>query len=101
MVVNAMDEKNFSLGSGVTIVDFWAPWCGPCKSLAPVLEKVASAHTDVTVSKVDIQKNSSLAHKYGIRSIPCLIVFKDGIEVDRSLGFAGEESLENLFKKHA
>jgi thioredoxin 1 len=101
MAVIELNEENFSLGEGVTVVDFWAPWCGPCKALTPALERVSEAYDSVAVSKVDIQQNLNLARRYGVKTIPCLIVFKDGVEVDRSIGFAGEQSIESLFKKHA
>jgi thioredoxin 1 len=102
MAIKELNKENFLLGKGITIVDFWAPWCGPCKALTPALEKVSDKYKDtIIVNKVDIQQNLDLARRYGVKSIPCLIVFKDGKEIDRSIGFAGEQSVEKLFKTHA
>ncbi len=102
MSIKELSVEDFAIGNGTIIVDFWAPWCGPCKALTPVLERVAVKYTDsVSVAKIDVQQNIDIARKYGVKTIPCLIVFKDGKEVDRSIGFAGEQSIEKLFQKHA
>jgi thioredoxin 1 len=101
MSVVEMDEQSFSLGEGITVVDFWAPWCGPCRALAPSLEKMASKYQDsIAVRKVNVQENKELAVQFGIRSIPCIVVFEGGKEVDRLVGFGGESHLEELFIKH-
>ncbi len=86
---------------GISIVDFWATFCGPCKILAPVLEELATKYSEIKVGKVDISSNLPLASKYKVMNVPCLIVFRDGEEVDRMVGFKGKESLENLFIKHS
>ena len=74
--------------SGVTVVDFWAEWCGPCKMLAPVLDQVAQdlESLDARIVKINVDDNQSLAVKYGIQSIPTLLYFKDGEVKDKSMG---------------
>lgn len=75
------------------VVDFWAPWCGPCKSIAPAVEKLSNEFKNVKFAKVNVDDNSELAQEYGVMSIPCLIFFKDGEEFDRMVGFSGEGPL--------
>ncbi|MHC0037429.1 thioredoxin [Pseudoneobacillus sp. C159] len=101
-IVNVTDQ-NFATetSSGVVLVDFWAPWCGPCKMIAPVLEELdAELGEKVKIVKLDVDDNQETAAQFGVMSIPTLMVFKDGQQVDKTLGFQPKESLENLLKKH-
>lgn len=91
-------EFNNETAKGKVLVDFFATWCGPCKMLSPILEKVASEHEDLTVLKVDVDEVGDVASKYGIRSIPTLILFEDGKAVDMKLGFMPEESVLRFAK---
>ena len=84
-------EFDTEVKDGVVIVDFYADWCGPCKMLAPVLEEVAQELPKVTFAKVDVDQDPSLAGRYGIQSIPHLILFKDGQAVDQISGFVGKD----------
>ena len=71
----------------VAMVDFWATWCGPCKMLAPVIDSIAGKYGDkAVIAKVDVDANPGLAAKYGVMSIPTVIFFKDGKEIDRKVG---------------
>lgn len=75
-------------GGGKTVlIDFWATWCGPCKMLAPVIEQLANERTDVTVCKVNVDEEQELAVKFGIQSIPTLVLLKDGKECGRAVGY--------------
>ena len=91
-------EFNNETAKGKVLVDFFATWCGPCKMLAPIIEKVASEHEDITVLKIDVDEVPDVAAKYGIRSIPTLILFEDGKAVDMKLGYIPEESVLRFAK---
>jgi len=78
------------------LVDFNATWCGPCKMLAPILEEVSLENENFNFAAVDVDDNDELASEYGVSSIPCLVVFKDGKEVKRNVGFISKEDLENM-----
>jgi thioredoxin 1 len=76
------------------LVDFWAEWCGPCKTIAPVLEELAGEQAGkLRIAKVDVDENQGLARQYGVQSIPTMIVFKDGVEVHRLVGARGKAQL--------
>lgn len=79
-----------------TIVDFWAPWCGPCKTLGPILDKLAEERPDINVVKVNVDENSDLSIKYGIRSIPAVFIFKNGEQSDKFVGLKGKEEILGL-----
>lgn len=81
------------------LVDFWAGWCGPCKMLAPTIAEIAKEYEGkVKVGKVNIDEFAPLAIKYGVASIPTVILFKDGQAVDKSIGFVPKASIEDMLK---
>ncbi len=78
----------------ITLVDFWAPWCGPCRMLGPIIEDLAKDNTDVTIGKINVDENSQTAVKYGVRGIPTMIFFKDGEVVDKIVGVKSKAELQ-------
>jgi thioredoxin 1 len=92
-------KTNFE-DKGIFFVDFWAEWCGPCRMAAPAIEEIAKEYAGkITVVKVNVDHEQALAQKHGVMSIPTVILFKDGKEVGRQVGFAGKQGYLDLLKK--
>ena len=82
------------------LVDFWAEWCGPCKMAGPGLDELSEVYKDkLLIVKLNVDQNPVNSQKYGIMSIPTTILFKNGKEIDRQVGFSGKEAYETLMKK--
>ena len=97
-----LNDANFdtTIAEGVTLVDFWAPWCGPCKAIGPVIDELAEEFDGkVQVAKMNVDDNPATPSKFGIRAIPTLILFKDGEIVDQITGAVGKAQLKDLMGK--
>ena len=96
--IKTLNNKTFSsvTRKGLVLVDFWAPWCGPCKIIAPTLNEIAEETDKVTIAKLNVDHNQPVAKKYKVRNIPTMILFKDGREIKR---FVGVKSKKQLMKE--
>jgi thioredoxin 1 len=93
-------EEKVLKGKGVFLIDFYADWCGPCKQAGPVIEELAKEYEGkLTVGKVNVDESQATAGKFGIMSIPTVIMFKDGQEIERMSGFSGKDGYVNLINK--
>ncbi|GGJ24730.1 MULTISPECIES: thioredoxin [Paenibacillus] len=102
-IVNVSDQTfaNEVEEQGTVLVDFWAPWCGPCKMLAPILDELATEVGDsVKIAKVNVDENPESASRFGVMSIPTMIFFKDGQPVDKVVGLNSKDSLKSILAKH-
>jgi thioredoxin 1 len=104
--ITTLNEQNFkdtiSSAAVPVLVDFWAPWCGPCKAIAPILEEL-SGELDgkVQIAKVNVDENSAIAAEYNIRAIPTLLLFKNGSLADQFVGMVGKDDLKAKLEAHA
>jgi len=97
--LTAEDFEKTVARDGITLVDFWAPWCGPCRMFAPIFEKVAEAHPEITFAKVNTEEQEELAGSLGISSIPTLMAFRDGVLLFAQPGMVPAPFLENLIEQ--
>ena len=102
MSTSALTMENFEstvTSDGITFVDFWAEWCGPCRMFAPVFEQAATENPDVTWAKVDTEAEQQLAGALGIMSIPTLMIFRDGIQLFSQPGALPKNALDDLLRQ--
>lgn len=100
--VATLSEGDFAgtIGSGAWVVDFWAAWCGPCRMIAPVIEQLAGERSDVRFGKLNVDQNPQLAAKFNARSIPLLVLFKDGVERGRVVGAVPRGQIEAAIRQY-
>ncbi len=102
MAVLQIKEEQFEAevekAEGKVLVDFWASWCGPCRMLSPVVEQLSEEVSDVKFVGLDVDASERMAVKYGISSIPCLVLFENGAEVKRSVGFQPKSALAQFLQ---
>ncbi len=96
------NEDNFNelVTKNITVVDFFATWCGPCKMLGPVLEEIASERSEVKIVKIDVDQNPNLSKTYGIMSVPTMILFKDGKPVATKNGYMPKELIYSWIEEN-
>ncbi|MEA4815628.1 MAG: thioredoxin [Lachnospiraceae bacterium] len=101
-MVKSLDSKNFkdNISNGVTLVDFYADWCMPCKMLSPAISKLAEDFNGkINVCKINVDSAPEIAVEYSVMSIPTVILFKDGKVAEKNIGLVGKEVLEGMVKK--
>ncbi len=100
-MVKKITEQEFkNENAGLILVDFYADWCGPCKMVSPIVDELANENHDLGFRKVNVDEENNLALRYNVRSIPTLILFKDGKEVDRVVGFSPKPRLQSWLDSH-
>jgi thioredoxin len=92
-------EHDATVEKGIVLIDFWAAWCGPCRQFGPIFERVSEKHPDATFVKVDTEAEPELSGRYGVTSIPTLIVYRDGIPVFGQPGALPEPLLEDVLRQ--
>lgn len=103
-MIKHINEKEFEneiiKKQGVSLIDFYATWCGPCMMLAPVLEEVSNSRAGYNIYKIDVDENNNLAQKLNIDTIPTICIYKDGKLVDRQVGYKNKEEIVELIEKY-
>ena len=99
-----LDINNFEQivsKDALTLVDFWAEWCGPCKSMHPIFTRLAKKYHNVKFGRVNVDNNQDIAKKFGVQSIPTFIMFRNGKPIDKMIGAVGEPGIHMICKKHS
>jgi len=99
-----LNDSNFDItisSDNPTLVDFWAEWCGPCKSMHPIFERMSNKFPNVKFARVNVDNNQNISMKYAVQSIPTFIMFKSGQIIDKMMGAVGEPGINMICKKHS
>ena len=100
-MINELTTENFKeevASEQKTLVDFWAPWCGPCKMLSPIVDEIAETATDFKVGKVNVDEQMDIAREFSIAAIPTLLVFQNGKVINKSVGLLTKDEVLDLLK---
>lgn len=97
-----LDQANFdqTVSGGLVLVDFWAEWCGPCKSMHPIFDRMAKKYRHIKFARVNVDKCQDISMRFGVQSIPTFIMFKNGQPVDKMIGAVGEPGIHMIAKKY-
>lgn len=98
-VTDTSFENEVLKSNHLVLVDFWAPWCGPCRMVAPILEEIGREYNNVKIVKINVDENPVLASQYGVMSIPTMILFKDGKMVDKFVGALPKPAIADKIRK--
>jgi thioredoxin 1 len=100
--VTDLNSSNFdqATAKGLVLVDFWAEWCGPCRLMHPVFERMAKKYRHIRFARVNVDLNQDIAMRFGVQAIPTFIMFKDGQQVERMMGAVGEPGIHLIAKKY-
>ncbi|MCS5528048.1 MAG: thioredoxin [Nitrosopumilus sp.] len=99
-----LNDSNFEQtisAENLTLVDFWAEWCGPCKSMHPIFESLAKQYPNVKFTRVNVDQNQNISRKFAVQSIPTFIMFKSGKIIDKMMGAVGAPGIHMICKKHS
>ena len=100
-LTDATFDETLATTDELLLVDFWAPWCGPCRAIAPIVDELATEYQGkVKVGKMDVDRNSATPMRYGVRGIPTLLVFKDGQVKEQIVGYVPKEQIQKALDKH-
>ena len=100
MIIKSLEEFNNAISNEYVLVDFYADWCGPCKMLSPIIENIASSRDNIKVYKVNVDELGDVAREFAVMSIPTLILFKNGVLVDKKIGFNPESVLNDWINEN-
>lgn len=97
-----LNSANFDgvTSQGLVLVDFWAEWCGPCKMMHPIFDRMAKKYRHIKFARVNVDQNQDISMKFGVQAIPTFIMFKDGKQVERMMGAVGEPGIHMIAKKY-